>query len=102
MVQSIIDVWISVVFTAEAVAKIVVYGMAFGRGAYFKSPWNVLDFVTVAVSNLMMLLRAVSPASANFSYLKSLRTFRALRPIRMASGWSGMKVGFHNLLNTTL
>jgi voltage-dependent calcium channel L type alpha-1D len=88
-VQSGTDFWFGIIFTAEAGAKIVVYGLAFGKGAYIKSPWNVLDFMTVVVGNLLTL---IGDASANFSSLKSLRTLRALRPIRMASSWPGMKV----------
>lgn len=87
--QSVIDFWFGIIFTAEAAAKIVVYGLALGKGAYIKSPWNVLDFMTVVVGNLLILL---GEASGNFSSLKSLRTLRALRPIRMASRWPGMKV----------
>jgi hypothetical protein len=93
-VQSIMDLVISLIFSAEAAAKIVVYGLAFGKSAYIKSPWNVLDFVTVTVCNFALLLRQISPAAGDFSYLKALRTLRALRPIRMASAWPGMKVGW--------
>lgn len=89
--QVTIDFWFGIIFTAEAAAKIVVYGLAFGENAYIKSPWNVLDFMTVVVGNLLIL---IGDASGQFSSLKSLRTLRALRPIRMASRWPGMKVTF--------
>lgn len=89
--QKTIDFWFGIIFTAEAAAKIFVYGLAFGKQAYIKSPWNVLDFMTVVVGNLLILL---GDASGNFSSLKSLRTLRALRPIRMASRWPGMKVSY--------
>lgn len=93
-VQSSLDFWFGIIFTAEAAAKIAVYGLAFGKGAYIKSPWNVLDFMTVVVGNLLNFLGDVS---GNFSSLKSLRTLRALRPIRMASRWPGMKVSCQTL-----
>lgn len=91
--QSYIDFWFGIMFTAEAAAKIVVYGLAFGKYAYIKSPWNILDFMTVVVGNALMIFG--DEASGNFSSLKSLRTLRALRPIRMASRWPGMKVIYH-------
>lgn len=92
--QKSIDFWFGIIFTAEAAAKIVVYGLAFEKNAYIRSPWNVLDFMTVVVGNLLML---VGDASGNFKSLKSLRTLRALRPIRMASRWPGMKVTCHTI-----
>jgi voltage-dependent calcium channel L type alpha-1D len=87
-VQKRIDFSFGIIFTVEATAKIIVYGWAFNRNAYIRSPWNVLDFLTVVVSILLLI---VGDADGNFASLKSLRTLRALRPIRMASRWPGMK-----------
>lgn len=78
-----------IIFTCEAVTKIIVYGLLLQPGAYLKSPWNILDFVTVVVG---IVLLSVSDADGQLTSLKSLRTLRALRPIRMASRAPGMKV----------
>ncbi len=46
-----IDVSLTVIFTFEAAAKIISYGlMNCGSMSYLKNPWNVLDFIVVLVS----------------------------------------------------
>ncbi len=54
------------IFVAEIAAKLVVY-----RRGFFRDPWNVFDFVIVAVS--------LSPAGQGLSVLRALRILRALR-----------------------
>lgn len=56
------------IFVAELVAKITVY-----RTAFFKSGWNVFDFVIVTI--------ALVPASGAFSVMRALRVLRVLRLI---------------------
>lgn len=57
------------IFVLELAAKLLVYGRRF-----FKSGWNVFDFVIIAIS--------LMPASGNLSVL---RAFRVLRVLRMFS-----------------
>ena len=54
------------IFTIEIALKLLVY-----RGRFFRDPWNVFDFVIVAI--------ALVPASGPFSVLRALRILRALR-----------------------
>lgn len=44
-----------VIFTIEAVIKIFAYGAFNGKKTYFKSHWNVLDFVIVVFGLMEML-----------------------------------------------
>lgn len=89
LLQNNADFCFVIIFTCEAVTKIIVYGLLLQPGAYLKSPWNILDFMTVVVG---IVLLSVSDADGQLTSLKSLRTLRALRPIRMASRAPGMKV----------
>jgi hypothetical protein len=50
---------------------------------YFKSAWNVFDFIVVSLS-LVEFFLAVANVSA-FSGLSVLRTFRLLRILRLAT-----------------
>ncbi len=61
---------------AQAVMKIVVYGLAFtGEHAYLRKSWNILDVFVVIVGILVLALDAfIDPG-----YIKWLRVFRALR-----------------------
>ena len=56
------------VFVVELVLRLYAYGWRF-----FRDPWNVFDFVIVAIS--------VIPTSGPFSVLRALRILRALRLI---------------------
>ena len=38
-----------VVFTVEAVMKVVAYGFVLHPGAYLHNGWNILDFIIVVV-----------------------------------------------------
>lgn len=65
-VLSFLDTAILSVFVAELVARFLVY-----RGAFFRDPWRVFDFLIVSV--------ALAPAGGNFSVLRALRILRVLR-----------------------
>lgn len=38
-----------VIFTLEAVMKIIAYGFLFHPGAYLRNGWNILDFLIVVI-----------------------------------------------------
>jgi len=61
-----IDRTILLVFVVELVAKLLVYRLAF-----FRSGWNIFDFIIVGIS--------LAPASGNLSILRALRILRVLR-----------------------
>lgn len=65
-VLSALDALCLAIFVAELAAKLIVY-----RGAFFRSGWNIFDFVIVAISLL--------PASGPLSVLRALRILRVLR-----------------------
>jgi voltage-gated sodium channel len=56
------------IFVGELIGKIIVY-----RGEFFKSGWNIFDFVIIAI--------ALVPAAGAFSVLRALRVLRVLRLI---------------------
>ncbi len=46
-----IDVVLTILFSIEAVSKIISYGLInCGSTSYLKNPWNVLDFIVVLVT----------------------------------------------------
>jgi voltage-gated sodium channel len=64
----ILDQAILAVFVIEIGARIIVR-----RGAFFRDPWSVFDFVVVGI--------ALVPATTTFSVLRALRVLRVLRLI---------------------
>jgi hypothetical protein len=73
-----------VVFTVEALLKMVAMGVLVHKHSYFKSFWNIIDFFVV-ITGLMEM--------SKFSELKvsSLRTLRILRPMRSLSTIPGLR-----------
>ena len=69
--------WIlSILFTLEALLKILVYGFSCGRHAYLKDNWNKLDFFVV-VSALFNLVLGELGSRQNLGFLKGFRALRA-------------------------
>lgn len=69
------------IFTVECVLKVVHFGLVLGPKAYMKNGWNLLDFFIVAVSWISLIPE-----------LSALRTLRVLRPLRLVSRSSGMRL----------
>jgi voltage-gated sodium channel len=57
------------IFTLEAIAKIIAHGFYFtGHFSYFKSGWNVLDFVILVFSYLCL-----TPLVSTFKVVKAFK-----------------------------
>ncbi|KNC46856.1 egg laying defective protein 19 [Thecamonas trahens ATCC 50062] len=82
----ILDVIFAVVFTAELVMKVLVYGFWFHYGAYMTDAWNRLDAAIVAIS----IVSLAGPSS--LSFIRAIRTLRAFRPLRAITRNEGMRV----------
>ncbi|XP_055999821.1 muscle calcium channel subunit alpha-1-like isoform X18 [Ostrea edulis] len=71
-----------VIFTLEAIMKIIAYGFVLHSGAYLRNGWNILDFIIVVIG-------IITPIFTLFNIhgfdVKALRAFRVLRPLRLVS-----------------
>jgi hypothetical protein len=72
--QQNLNTFFLVSFTTEMCLKFIAFGVALHEGSYFRSGWNVLDFVIVMLSFLQLV-----PGFGNFT---AFRTMRVLRPLR--------------------
>ena len=82
------------IYTAEILLKTFAMGFVFNEGAYLRDPWNIMDFLIVLFGYLSYL---------NFSAgidLKSLRTFRILRPLRTISAVDGLRMLIEALVSS--
>ena len=91
-VMDIMDTVFLFFFVFEAMLKVVVRGFIAHEGAYLRSAWNVLDFIIVIVGLIAFGIEYSDGSSRDLMAVRALRTFRALRPLRMASRAQGMKV----------
>ena len=71
----LVDIFFTVCFTCEMLAKMYAFGLYKSRGAYLRSYFNLLD-VMVVFSSLFTM------AMGGGGALRSLRLLRALRPLR--------------------
>ena len=66
-----------VVFTSEAILKIISFGFVLSKGSYLRDAWNCLDFIVVLFS-----FTSIVPGVDNFTFLRTFRLFRPLRNFR--------------------
>lgn len=85
-VLAVFDKIFTIIFTIELVLKWCAYGVK----TYFKTGWNLLDFVIVLVSVLGTVLDTLGVAE--IPLFKSMRTLRALRPLKALSRFEGIRV----------
>jgi voltage-gated sodium channel len=69
------------IFVVELVAKLIAY-----RTKFFRSGWNIFDFIIVAIS--------LAPAAEGFSALRALRILRVLRVVSVAPNLRRVVEGF--------
>ena len=84
--QTNADFAFQAIYSAEIVMKVLAYGFILNQGAFMRNYWNLLDFIIVFFGYLSYL-----QFSAGID-LKSLRTFRVLRPLRMISSVEGLRL----------
>ena len=86
-----LDIIFVILFAAEMVMKIIVYGFFLDEGSYLRNAWNWLDMAIVAIG-IAIEASPSGHASKSIRFLRVLRTFRALRPLRMIAWNPGMRV----------
>jgi hypothetical protein len=68
-----------------------------GKDSYIRNPWNIMDFIIVAISLISIIFR---DAGSKLSVLKTLRMMRVARPLRMISRNQGLKIAVNSLFNS--
>ncbi|GMH79423.1 hypothetical protein TL16_g08140 [Triparma laevis f. inornata] len=83
-----IDKLFTVLFIIEMLLKIITMGFLLQPDSYLRDSWNILDFVVVCISILLLF----SDGNSSLAGLRSLRAFRAFRPLRMINRAPGLKL----------
>jgi hypothetical protein len=70
VVLKYIDIVFTILFTIEAMIKIIASGFMFNRLGpivpYIKNPWNILDFFVVAASLIDLIVAAIGIDASSF------------------------------------
>lgn len=82
-ILDIFDIAFTIIYTLEALLKILGLGLVIHKNSYLRDPWNILDFLVVIIGVISILARIPN--------LKSLRTLRALRPLKSINVIPSMK-----------
>eukprot|EP00899_Mesostigma_viride_P024665 jgi/Mesvir1/5383/Mv15459-RA.1 len=85
-----IEITCTSAFTLEMMMRMFALGLLKGDKAYWRDPWNRLDFVIV-VGSWAALPALLGVAGGNSLRLSSLRALRALRPLRAFKFFSGVR-----------
>ncbi|KAL8611742.1 hypothetical protein ACOMHN_065367 [Nucella lapillus] len=88
----ILNVIFCVLFSLEMVLKWCAYGFT----KYFTRFWTILDFCIVVISIASLI--GESLGVSNITAFRSLRTLRAMRPLRAISRWPGMRIVVNALM----
>ena len=103
LVLKYFDYIFTAVFTFEMIFKIIDLGLIFHPGAYFRSFWNVLDFVVVSGALLSFAMASIDGGSVDNSVdlgvIKSLRVLRVLRPLKTIKRLPKLKAVFMCVIN---
>ena len=90
-----IDIFCTVIFVFEALAKIITFGLwECGSTSYFKSGWNILDFFVITLTVLSYL---IGEAKTDLKTIKIFRLIKVLRPLRALSKNEGLKISINAL-----
>ncbi|CAK85661.1 unnamed protein product (macronuclear) [Paramecium tetraurelia] len=90
-----LDFSMVILFGCEALLKIIAFGFIGDDLSYLRNSWNALDFIILIGS-----IVDISVAAIDLSYLKILRLFRTLRPLRFVSHNRSMKIIVSALLQS--
>ena len=87
------DILVTCVFSFEALAHCIVYGMYEAPNAYLRDAYNRIDFFVVLVS-------LANIALSQFRFIKGLRAARALRAMRTITHSSSMRIVANSIFST--
>lgn len=92
-VLSWVDLAITAFFVIEVMVKVIALGFFMDKNSYLRSSWNVMDFIITVIAGFSSFNRG-----SQFKLLKTLRIFRALRPLRMINRNPGLKLVVNSLI----
>lgn len=91
------EIFFTIVFSGEAIVKIIAMGFALHPGAYLRNAWNILDFSIVVIGFVTLIFEEYIEVD-----VKALRAFRVLRPLRLVSGVPSLQVVLTSILKALM
>ena len=102
-VWTVANYTLTVIFTLEALLKVICYGLIIGKEAYLKNMGNVVDFFLVFIACVDIFIDIFGDQIENetvHQIINFLCLFRALRPIRVVSKTKQLQVVLKTLIQS--
>ncbi|KAK9478046.1 Ion transport protein-domain-containing protein [Lipomyces japonicus] len=88
------DIAFAIVFTIEALVKIIADGFVYTPNAYLWSTWNAIDFLVLVT----LWIDIIVTMAARGTSIRFLRAFKAFRALRLLHVNETAKQTFHNII----
>ena len=86
------DVYVCILFTVEAAARIIAQGFVIGEKAYLRNGWNVLALIIVGSMWVAFMISSwVKQSQATDDYVAVLRSISLIRPLHLLRYVNGVK-----------
>ena len=89
-----IDMSFAILFTAEAIIKIVADGLFFTPNAYYRSSWGIIDGVVL----VSLWINVITILSSNGAVSRAVGAFKAFRALRLLNISNSARETFHSLI----
>lgn len=89
-----VDMGFAIVFTVEAVIKIIADGLWFTPNAYFRSSWGIIDGVVL----LTLWINVITLLANDGAVSRAVGAFKALRALRLLNISDSARQTFHSLI----
>lgn len=93
IILSRMDLGFNILFTIEMFVKVMRNGFIIDEGSYLRESWHMLDFFIVCSSWVDIAVEGI-----DLPFIKVLRLFRTLRPLRFISHNKSMKIVVNALM----
>lgn len=94
-ILSYLDKIISYSFLIEFLMKIITFGFFLCPNSYLRDPWSWLDFFIIVTSIIDWMFTNV-----NYPFIKVLRIFRVLRPLRFLTHYENLRIVLEALIES--
>lgn len=92
-----VDMAFAVVFTAEALIKIIADGLFWTPNAYFRSSWGIIDGVVL----ITLWINVITLFTNDGAVSRAVGAFKALRALRLLNVSDSARETFHSLIIVT-
>lgn len=89
-----IDVGFAIVFTVEAIIKVIADGLFFTPNAYFRSSWGIIDGVVL----ITLWINVITLLANDGAVSRAVGAFKALRALRLLNVSDSARETFHSLI----